>query len=95
MFMKTMEVTLDIGPETLSNGERVYVASFREVDICTQGSTIEEAKKNAIESMTLFLDCASESELNRRVNIPRRTTKDVFTSRVEIPIGHAAYPLGA
>jgi predicted RNase H-like HicB family nuclease len=37
-----------------------------ELDIASQGATIEEARANLIEALTLFFETASESEVARR-----------------------------
>lgn len=83
--MKTVKLTLDIEKETLSNGEEIYVAVFREVEVASQGSTIEEAQKNAVEAITLFLNTASHSELERRLPVNRSLGSGVFTTHLEIP----------
>jgi predicted RNase H-like HicB family nuclease len=40
-----------------------YSALCLELDVASQGETIEEAKKNIIEAMTLYLETAMESNL--------------------------------
>ncbi len=46
-----------------------YVALCPELDIASQGSTIEEARANLLEALELFLETASPEEIkeNRRV----------------------------
>jgi predicted RNase H-like HicB family nuclease len=43
-----------------------YVALCPELDIASQGSSIEDARANLVEALTLFFDNASSSEINRR-----------------------------
>jgi len=45
----------------------LYVALCPEVDVVSQGHTIDEARKNLIEALELFFECASESEIKRRL----------------------------
>lgn len=43
-----------------------YVALCPELDIASQGMTIEEARANLIEALTLFAETAASSEVSRR-----------------------------
>lgn len=45
----------------------LYVALCPEVDVVSQGHTIDEARKNLIEALELFFECASENEIKRRL----------------------------
>jgi len=45
-----------------------YVALCTELDIASQGGTIEEARKNLREAVELFLETASPSEINERLH---------------------------
>ena len=58
-----------------------YVALCPELDVASQGATVEEAKANLVEALTLFLESASASELKRRLHA------EVFVTQVEVPIG--------
>ncbi len=58
-----------------------FVALCPEVDVASQGSTIEEARANLIEALTLFFEVADESEISRRVH------REVFVTQVEVPVG--------
>jgi predicted RNase H-like HicB family nuclease len=58
-----------------------FVALCPELDIASQGSTIEEARANLIEALTLFFEAASPSELTRRLH------SEVFVPQVEVPVG--------
>jgi predicted RNase H-like HicB family nuclease len=58
-----------------------FVALCPEVDVASQGSTIEEARANLIEALTLFFEVADDSEISRRVH------REVFVTQVEVPVG--------
>jgi predicted RNase H-like HicB family nuclease len=44
-----------------------YVASCPELDIASQGGSMEEARGNLIEAVQLFLETADPSEVTARV----------------------------
>jgi predicted RNase H-like HicB family nuclease len=58
-----------------------FVALCPELDIASQGATIEEARTNLIEALTLFFEAASPSEVTRRMH------SEVFVTQVEVPVG--------
>jgi predicted RNase H-like HicB family nuclease len=58
-----------------------YVALCPELDIASQGNTIEEAKKNLVEAIELFFETASKSEIKERLR------DEVFVTRLEVAIG--------
>ncbi len=58
-----------------------FVSLCPELDIASQGSTIEEARANLIEALTLFFETASPSEVARRLH------GEVFVTQVEVPVG--------
>jgi len=58
-----------------------FVALCPEVDIASQGSSIEEARTNLIEALTLFFEVAEEVEVSRRLH------SEVFVTQVEVPVG--------
>ncbi|MCW5979758.1 MAG: type II toxin-antitoxin system HicB family antitoxin [Bryobacteraceae bacterium] len=58
-----------------------FVALCPELDIASQGSTVEEARANLIEALTLFFEVADEAEISRRMH------SDVFITHVEVPVG--------
>jgi len=45
-----------------------YVALCPELDIASQGMTIEEAKSNLKEAVELFLECADPEEIKKRLH---------------------------
>ncbi len=58
-----------------------FVALCPELDIASQGASIEEARANLVEALTLFFEVADESEISRRLH------NEVFVTQVEIPVG--------
>ena len=58
-----------------------YVALCPEVDIASQGDTIEQARSNLVEALTLFFETASPSEIGRRLH------SDILVTQVEVPVG--------
>ena len=58
-----------------------FVALCPELDIASEGTTIEEARANLIEALTLFFETASPSEVTRRLH------NEVFVTQVEVPVG--------
>jgi predicted RNase H-like HicB family nuclease len=62
----------------------VYVALCPEVDVASQGSTVEAARTNLIEALELFFETASPDEIASRLSL------EVFVTSVEVPIGKVA-----
>jgi len=58
-----------------------FVALCPEVDVASQGSTIEEARANLVEALTLFFEVADDGEISRRVR------REVFVTQVEVAVG--------
>ncbi len=61
--------------------DNIYVALCPDVDIASQGSTIEEAKKNLQEALELFFMCASNNEIEIRLH------DEVYITSLEVAIG--------
>ena len=61
--------------------ENRFVALYPELDIASQGESIEEPRANLIEALTLFFETAAPSEVSRRPH------SEVFVTQVEVPIG--------
>jgi len=57
------------------------VALCPELDIASQGASIEEARVNLIEALTLFFETAAPSEVACRVH------DEIFITQVEVPVG--------
>jgi len=58
-----------------------FVSLCPELDIASQGATIEEARANLIEALTLFFETASLPEVAQRLH------GEVFVTQVEVPVG--------
>jgi predicted RNase H-like HicB family nuclease len=58
-----------------------FVALCPELDVASQGSSVEEARANLVEALTLFFEVADEAEISRRLH------NEVFATQVEVPIG--------
>lgn len=58
-----------------------FFALCPELDIASQGATVEEARANLIEALTLFFETASDSEVTQRLH------SEVFVTQVEVPVG--------
>jgi predicted RNase H-like HicB family nuclease len=58
-----------------------YVALCPELDVASQGATVEEARSNLAEAIELFLETADESEVSRRLH------SRVFVTQVEVAVG--------
>ncbi|MBI4585860.1 MAG: type II toxin-antitoxin system HicB family antitoxin [Planctomycetes bacterium] len=58
-----------------------YVSLCPELDIASQGNTVEEAKSNLQEALELFFETASPSELKKRLY------SEVYVTRLEVAVG--------
>jgi predicted RNase H-like HicB family nuclease len=58
-----------------------YVALCRELDIASQGDTVEAARRNLIEALELFFVSADPTEVARRLHA------EIFGTRVEVAVG--------
>ena len=58
-----------------------YVSLCPELDIASQGTTIEEARENLREALELFFETASPEEVSQRLH------DEVYVTRMEIGIG--------
>ncbi len=58
-----------------------YVALCPELDIASQGDTVEETRKNLEEALTLFFECASPEEVQERLS------QEVYITPVEVSVG--------
>ena len=67
----------------IERDEDTYVALCPELDIASQGRTIEEARSNLIEALTLFFEVADPSEVQHRLG------SEVFVTQVEVPVAQA------
>ncbi len=58
-----------------------YVSLCPELDIASQGDSVEEAKANLTEAVELFFEMADETEIQNRLH------SDVFVTQLEVAIG--------
>ncbi|WP_374688992.1 type II toxin-antitoxin system HicB family antitoxin [Promineifilum sp.] len=58
-----------------------YVATCPELDIASQGMTVEEARDNLVEAIELFLEVADPSEIQERLH------NEVFVTQVGVLVG--------
>lgn len=58
-----------------------YVSLCPELDIASQGDTIEEARHNLKEAVELFFEAASPEEIQQRLH------EEVYVTRLEIALG--------
>ncbi len=52
----------------IERDEDWYVALCPELDIASQGESVEEARRNLIEAIELFLEVASPSEIREHIH---------------------------
>jgi len=58
-----------------------YVALCPELDVASQGATIEEARANLREAVELFLETASADEIRERLS------SEVYLTSLEVSVG--------
>jgi predicted RNase H-like HicB family nuclease len=58
-----------------------YVALCPELDVASQGNTIESARKNLQEAVELFFETADPTEIERRGH------SELFVTRLEVEVG--------
>lgn len=73
---KTRQVTAVIERE--GSG---YVALCPELDIASQGDTVEEARRNLIEAVELFFETAEPAEVRERLH------SEVFVTYLQVAVG--------
>lgn len=59
----------------------LYVAHCPELDIASQGNSVEEARENLKEAIELFLESASPSEVQERLH------SEFFVTQLEVTFG--------
>lgn len=57
-----------------------FVALCPEVDVASQGDSAEDAKKNLLEAVELFFECASQQEIEERLS------SESFVSSLEVKV---------
>jgi len=58
-----------------------YVSLCPELDVASQGDTVEQARDNLREALELFFECASPEEITQRLD------DEVFVTHVEVNVG--------
>jgi predicted RNase H-like HicB family nuclease len=58
-----------------------YVALCPELDIASQGDTVQEARDNLKEAVELFFESAPPEEVARRMR------GEIYITRLEVPVG--------
>lgn len=59
----------------------LYVALCPELDVTSQGTTVEQATANLKDAVELFLECADSEEIKRRLHT------EIFVTRFEAAHG--------
>ncbi len=75
-MQKTLQFTAVIERE-----DDMYVALCPELDIASQGESVEKARENLKEAIELFFETASQQEVQERLH------DEVFITRLEIAVG--------
>ena len=58
-----------------------YVSFCPELDIASQGDTVQEARENLREALELFFETASPTEIQQRFH------DEIYITRLEIAVG--------
>ena len=58
-----------------------YVSLCPELDVASQGDTIEQARENLQEALELFLESASPDEIKQRAH------EEVYVTQLEVAVG--------
>jgi len=58
-----------------------FVALCPELDVASQGRDVEEARRNIVEAVELFLEEASPAEIKQRLH------KQTYVTQVEVAVG--------
>ena len=66
---------------TIWREEDGYVALCSELDIVSQGDSVEEARLNLKEAVELFFETASSDEVTRRFN------SEIYITPLEVKLG--------
>jgi predicted RNase H-like HicB family nuclease len=65
----------------INREENGYVSLCPELDIASQGNTVEEARNNLVEALELFFEVANATEIKRRLH------EEVFVTSLEVSVG--------
>ena len=89
-----VRLDVEIEEDQFSDGTPVYVASCCEIDIASQGSSVEEATKNLVEAVNLWFSTASREEVEASILAARRKNQRIYTTRIEVPYAQVAGAVG-
>jgi predicted RNase H-like HicB family nuclease len=64
----------------IERDDDMFVALCPELDIASQGVTVEDARDNLVEAIELFFESASAEEIRQRLH------DEVFVTRVEVRV---------
>jgi predicted RNase H-like HicB family nuclease len=64
----------------ITREDKWFVALCPEVDVASQGKSVEEARANLQEALELFFETASPEEIKRRMNA------EVYVTGVEVAV---------
>jgi predicted RNase H-like HicB family nuclease len=67
--------------DIIQHSEKYFVALCPELDVVSQGKTVEEARVNITEAVELFLETANPTEIKHRLH------RETYISPLEIAIG--------
>jgi predicted RNase H-like HicB family nuclease len=65
----------------IQRSEKYFVALCPELDVVSQGKTVEEARSNIAEAVALFLESASPAEIKQRLHM------ETYISSLEVAVG--------
>ena len=65
----------------IEKDDDMYVSLCPELDIASQGASIEEAKANLTEALELFFETAHPSEIENRLH------SELYITRLEVAVG--------
>jgi predicted RNase H-like HicB family nuclease len=65
----------------IERGGDGFVALCPELDIASQGDTIENARENLREALELFFETASPDEVQRRLS------GEIYVTQIEVSVG--------
>lgn len=58
-----------------------FVALCPQLDVCSQGDTVEEARANLQEALELFFETAPPDEVSRRLS------NEIYVTQLEVAVG--------
>ncbi len=64
----------------IEKDDDMYVALCPELDVASQGKSVEEARKNLKEAIELFLETAEPSEIRERLH------SELFVTQLEVDV---------